>query len=58
MGIIYLGPVDGSDIGEMCRIFEEAKRVDGPVLVHVITKRCRISSSRKISGKIPRSRAF
>ena len=39
MGIIYLGPVDGSDIGEMCRIFEEAKRVDGPVLVHVITKK-------------------
>ena len=37
MGIIYLGPVDGSDIGEMCRIFEEAKRVDGPVLVLVIT---------------------
>lgn len=39
MGIIYLGPVDGRDIGEMCRIFEEAKRVDGPVLVHVITKK-------------------
>lgn len=39
MGIIYLGPVDGSDIGEMCRIFDEAKRVDGPVLVHVITKK-------------------
>ena len=39
MGIIYLGPVDGSDIGEMCRIFEEAKREDGPVLVHVITKK-------------------
>ena len=39
MGIIYLGPVDGSDIGEMCRVFEEAKRVDGPVLVHVITKK-------------------
>ena len=39
MGIIYLGPVDGSDIHEMCRVFEEAKRVDGPVLVHVITKK-------------------
>lgn len=39
MGIIYLGPVDGSDINEMCRVFEEAKRVDGPVLVHVITKK-------------------
>ena len=26
MGIIYLGPVDGSDIKEMCRVFDEAKR--------------------------------
>ncbi len=39
MGIIYLGPVDGSDIKEMCRVFDEAKRVDGPVLVHVLTKK-------------------
>ena len=39
MGIIYLGPVDGSDINEMCRVFDEAKRVDGPVLVHVLTKK-------------------
>ena len=38
-GIIYLGPVDGSDIKEMCRVFDEAKRVDGPVLVHVLTKK-------------------
>ena len=39
MGIIYLGPVDGSDIKEMCHVFDEAKRVDGPVLVHVLTKK-------------------
>lgn len=39
MGIIYLGPLDGSDIKEMCRVFDEAKRVDGPVLVHVLTKK-------------------
>ncbi len=39
MGIIYLGPVDGSNIREMVRIFNEAKRVDGPVLVHVMTKK-------------------
>ena len=39
MGIIYLGPVDGSDIKEMCRVFDEAKRVNGPVLVHVLTKK-------------------
>lgn len=39
MGIITLGPVDGSNIKEMMHVFEEAKRVDGPVLVHVITKK-------------------
>ena len=39
MGIIYLGPVDGSDIKAMCKAFSEAKRVRGPVLVHVITKK-------------------
>ncbi|WP_029067389.1 1-deoxy-D-xylulose-5-phosphate synthase [Lachnobacterium bovis] len=39
MGIMYLGPVDGSDINAMCKIFQEAKRVNGPVIVHVITKK-------------------
>ena len=39
MGIITLGPVDGSNLKEMMHTFEEAKRVNGPVLVHVITKK-------------------
>ncbi len=39
MGIIYLGPVDGSNLKEMQRVFADAKRVPGPVLVHVITKK-------------------
>ncbi len=39
MGIITLGPVDGSNIKELIKIFNEAKRVDGPVLVHVMTKK-------------------
>lgn len=39
MGIIYLGPVDGHNIEQMRKTFEEAKRVDGPVLVHVFTKK-------------------
>ncbi|MBE5900956.1 MAG: 1-deoxy-D-xylulose-5-phosphate synthase [Lachnospiraceae bacterium] len=37
MGITYLGPVDGHNISKMIRTFQEAKKVDGPVLVHVIT---------------------
>jgi 1-deoxy-D-xylulose-5-phosphate synthase len=39
MGLLYLGPVDGENIAEMKKLFLEAKRVDGPVLVHVITKK-------------------
>ena len=39
MGITYLGPVDGSNIKAMRRAFAEAKRVRGPVLVHVLTKK-------------------
>ena len=39
MGITYLGPVDGSNIKAMRRTFAEAKRVRGPVLVHVLTKK-------------------
>ncbi len=39
MGIVYLGPVDGHDISAMVRVFHEASKIDGAVLVHVITKK-------------------
>ena len=39
MGIKYLGPVDGHDIAAMRRVFSEAKRVKGAVIVHVLTKK-------------------
>lgn len=41
MGITYLGPVDGHDINGMLRIFREASKVNGAVLVHVITQKGR-----------------
>ena len=37
MGIIYLGPVDGHDINALTKVFKEASKVEGPVLVHVLT---------------------
>lgn len=37
MGITYLGPVDGHDYEALCMVFEEAKKVEGPVLVHALT---------------------
>lgn len=39
MGITYLGPVDGHDIPAMVKIFREARKVKGAVLVHVLTKK-------------------
>ena len=41
LGITYLGPVDGHNIRQMIRVFREAARMDGPVIVHVLTKKGR-----------------
>lgn len=41
MGLTYLGPVDGHDMRQMMKLFNEAKRVEGPVIVHVLTKKGR-----------------
>lgn len=39
MGITYLGPVDGHNISQLCKVFREAKKLDHAVLVHVLTKK-------------------
>lgn len=39
MGITYLGPVDGHNIKEVLKVLRYASRIDGPVLVHVVTKK-------------------
>ncbi|SOB92223.1 1-deoxy-D-xylulose-5-phosphate synthase [Pseudobutyrivibrio ruminis] len=39
LGIMYLGPVDGHDIKAMIETFNMAMGINGPVLVHVITKK-------------------
>lgn len=39
MGIKYLGPVDGHNIKEVLKVLRYASRIDGPVLVHVVTKK-------------------
>ena len=36
-GLKYFGPVDGHDIGKLIEAFRQADKVDGPVLVHVLT---------------------
>ncbi|MDD2960093.1 MAG: 1-deoxy-D-xylulose-5-phosphate synthase [Lachnospiraceae bacterium] len=39
LGLKYLGPVDGHNIGQMVKVFQEAKKVNGAVVVHVKTKK-------------------
>ena len=39
MGITYLGPIPGHNLSLLCRALREAARVDGPVLVHVMTQK-------------------
>ena len=39
LGITYFGPVDGSNISRMVTLFKNARKVRGPVLVHVITRK-------------------
>lgn len=39
MGFKYLGPIDGHDFEALEKTLEYAKKVKGPVIVHVITKK-------------------
>lgn len=39
MGFKYLGPIDGHDFEALEDTLEYAKKVEGPVLVHVVTKK-------------------
>jgi 1-deoxy-D-xylulose-5-phosphate synthase len=39
LGLKYVGPIDGHDRAEVERALAQAKRFDGPVIVHVITRK-------------------
>ncbi|WP_338750013.1 1-deoxy-D-xylulose-5-phosphate synthase [Bacillus sp. FJAT-52991] len=39
MGFTYLGPIDGHNFEDLLEQLQYAKKVEGPVLVHVITKK-------------------
>jgi len=39
IGFRYLGPVDGHNIGDMEDLFKRAKELEGPILIHVLTKK-------------------
>lgn len=39
LGFYYLGPIDGHDIEQIIPILEQIKKINGPVLLHVITEK-------------------
>lgn len=39
LGFTYLGPVDGHSFPDLLKILKYAKKTEGPVLIHVITKK-------------------
>lgn len=41
LGFRYFGPVDGHDIKAMAEMLKKLKKIDGPVLLHVLTQKGR-----------------
>lgn len=39
MGFEYFGPVDGHDVGRLCWLLTEARELNKPVILHVITRK-------------------
>ena len=39
LGLTYLGPVDGHNVEELVNAMQAAKKINGPVLIHAITKK-------------------
>ena len=39
LGVKYIGPIKGHDLRELEKTFQEAKRYDFPVLLHVVTEK-------------------
>lgn len=39
MGFTYLGPIDGHNIRDLIAVLKQAKEMEGPVLLHILTKK-------------------
>ncbi len=38
-GLKYVGPVDGHDVGQIVETIRQAKEIEGPVLIHALTRK-------------------
>ena len=57
MGLTYLGPIDGHDIGRLVRAFKEARKVNGPVLLHILTQKAEDMHRRNVIRRDSMGRA-
>ena len=39
MGVRYVGPIDGHDIDQLVYYLEHVKQLDGPTMLHIVTKK-------------------
>ncbi|WP_090552783.1 1-deoxy-D-xylulose-5-phosphate synthase [Natronincola ferrireducens] len=39
LGFKYIGPIDGHNYNELCKVLKSCKNISGPVLIHVMTKK-------------------
>ncbi|MCP3676403.1 MAG: 1-deoxy-D-xylulose-5-phosphate synthase [Deltaproteobacteria bacterium] len=39
LGFHYIGPIDGHDIGGLIKTFTDSKDLEGPLLIHLLTKK-------------------
>jgi 1-deoxy-D-xylulose-5-phosphate synthase len=39
LGLTYMGPIDGHNVEELLESFKTAKNIEGPLIMHVITKK-------------------
>ena len=72
IGFTYLGPVDGHNLKKLEDILERSKKIKGPVLIHIITKKGKgyrlaeenpdkfhgISANKKKKGKTKKSNNY
>ncbi len=52
LGFRYIGPIDGHDYDSLCEIFANAKKIDGPVLLHVRTVKGRGFSTAENDARV------
>lgn len=52
LGFTYLGPVDGHNIDDLIEVFDQAKKINEPILIHVISKKGKgYKNAEKYPGK-------